>query len=101
MGNRKICSTGRNHLLTISNILAVVSFIAIIGSITTWINALNTSGGYGYESSSISGVQAFSYVIDSLLCLVGSFVLRGFSFIVKAAVRYLDEKGEFDEKENA
>lgn len=62
---------------------------------------MNTYGGYGYESSSISGVQAFGYVIDSLLCLVGSFVLRGFSFIVKAAVCYLDEKGEFDEKENA
>lgn len=59
---------------------------------------MNTSGGYGYESSSISSVQAFGYVIDSLLCLVSSFVLRGFSFIVKAAVRYLEEKGEFDEK---
>lgn len=96
MGNRKFVPQVGNHLGTISNILAVVSFIAIIVSIITWINALNTSGGYG--SSSISGIQAFSYVIDSLLCLVGSFVLRGFSFIVKAAVRYLDEKGEFDEK---
>lgn len=98
MGNRKFVPQVGNHLGTISNILAVVSFMAIIVSIITWINALNTSGGYGYESSSISGIQAFSYVIDSLLCLVGSFVLRGFSFIVKAAVRYLDEKGEFDEK---
>ena len=101
MGNRKFVSHVGNNLVTISNILAVVSFIAIIGSIITRINTLNTSGCYGYESSSISGVQAFGYVIDSLLCLVGSFVLRGFSFIVKAAVRYLDEKGEFDEKENA
>ena len=101
MGNRKFVSHVGNNLVTIANILAVVSFIAIIGAIITWINTLNTSGCYGYESSSISGVQAFGYVIDSLLCLVGSFVLRGFSFIVKAAVRYLDEKGEFDEKENA
>lgn len=98
MGNRKFVPQIGNHLGTISDILAVVSFIAIIGSFIAWINALNTSGGYGYESPSISGVQAFGYVIDSLLCLVGSFVLKGFSLIVKAAVRYLDEKGEFDEK---
>lgn len=100
MGNRKFVPQVGNHLGAISDALALISVIAIIASIITWINVLNTSG-YGYESSSISGVQAFGYVIDSLLCLVGSFVLRGFSFIVKAAVRYLDEKGEFDEKENA
>ena len=89
MGNRKFVPQVGDSIGTISNILAVVSFIAIIGSS---INALNTSGGYGYESSNISGVQAFGYVIDSLLCLVGSFVLRGFSFIVKAADSILMKK---------
>ena len=46
MENRKFIPQVGNHIGTISNILAVVSSIAIIVSIITWINALNTSGGF-------------------------------------------------------
>ncbi len=49
----------------------------------------------------LSGLAAFGFVIYSLEGIIASFVLKGFSYVVEASIHYLDEKGEFDEKENA
>ncbi len=67
--------------------------MALMISIFVWIFAITKDS---YSSSSMSGLQAFGYIIYSVSALVSSFALQGFTYIVKAAIRYLDEKGEFD-----
>ena len=104
MEKRKFVPQVGNHLRKIANILLAISFIALIVTIFTWTYAISHSGGYSsmYErSSSLSGLAAFGFVIYSLEGIIASFVLKGFSYVVEASIHYLDEKGEFDEKENA
>ena len=104
MGNRKFVPQVGKHLDTIANILLAVSCLALIATIITWTYTISQSDGYSslYErSSSLSGLSAFGFVIYSLEGIIASFVLKGFSYVVEASIHYLDEKGEFDEKENA
>lgn len=98
MGNRKFVPKIGRYLENIAETITVLSFVALMVSIFTWIFAITKDS---YSSSGLSGLQAFGYIIYSVSALVSSFALQGFTYIVKAAVRYLDEKGEFDEKENA
>lgn len=93
-----------NHLRKIANILLAISFIALIVTIFTCTYAISHSSGYSsmYErSSSLSGLEAFSFVIFSLEGIIASFVLKGFSYVVNASIHYLEKEGEFDKKENA
>lgn len=93
-----------NQLRKIANILLAISFIALIVTIFTLTYAISHSSGYSsmYErSSSLSVLEAFSFVIFSLEGIIASFVLKGFSYVVNASIHYLDKEGEFDEKENA
>lgn len=101
MGKRKFVPQVGNHLRKIANILLAISFIALIVTIFTWTYAISHSGGYSslYErSSSLSGLEAFGFVIYSLEGIIASFVLEGFSYVVNASIHYLDKEGEFDEK---
>lgn len=98
MGKRKFTPQIGYHLGNIATILTVVSVIALLVTIITWIYTMMHSDGYSmYDRPSLSSLEAFGFVIYSLEALVASFVLRGFSYIVRAAILYLDEKGEFGE----
>ena len=103
MGKRKFVPQVGNNLRKIANILLAISFIALIVTIFTWTYAISHSSGYSsmYERSSLSGLEAFSFVIFSLEGIIASFVLKGFSYVVNASIHYLEKEGEFDEKENA
>jgi flagellar basal body-associated protein FliL len=100
MGNRKFVPQVDKHLGNIADVLAVISILALIVTFIIWFVTITSSDGYSsYERSSLSGLEAFGFIIYSMEGIIVSFVLRGFSFVVKAAIKYLDEKGEFDEKE--
>ena len=96
MGNRKFVPQIVRYLENISEALTVLSFVALAISVITWITTLNQDS---YSSSDFSGIQAFCFVIYSVFSIVLSFALQGFTYIVKAAIHYLDKEGEFDEKE--
>lgn len=96
MGNRKFVPQIGRYLENISEALTVLSFVALAISVITWITTLNQDS---YSSSGFSGIQAFCFVIYSVFSIVLSFALQGFTYIVKAAIHYLDKEGEFDEKE--
>lgn len=98
--NKSIPKVGK-HLRDIANVLGVLSMIALWITIIVWINALTHSTDvYGsFEHNALSGLQAFGYILYSLEAMIASFVLRGFSYVVIAAISYLNEKGEFGEKE--
>lgn len=100
MENRKFVPQVGKHLGNIADALAVISILALIVTFIIWFVTITSSDGYSsYERSSLSGLEAFGFIIYSIEGIIASFVLRGFSFVVKAAIKYLDEKGEFDEKE--
>ena len=96
MENRKFVPQIGRNLENISEALTVLSFVALAISVITWITTLNQDS---YSSSDFSGIQAFCFVIYSVFSIVLSFALQGFTYIVKAAIHYLDNEGEFDEKE--
>lgn len=95
MGKRKFVPQIGKYLGNIAEILTVLSFAALIVSIFVWIYALQENS---HGSDDTSGLQAFSFVVYSIFSLVSSFALQGFTYIVKAAIHYLDKEGEFDEK---
>lgn len=99
MGNRKFVPQVGKHLGNIADALAVISILALIVTFIIWFVTITSDGYSSYERSSLSGLEAFGFIIYSIEGIIASFVLRGFSFVVKAAIKYLDEKGEFDEKE--
>lgn len=95
MGNRKFVPQIGRYLENIAEALTVLSFVALAVSVIIWIMTLTQDS---YSSSGFSGIQAFCFVIYSVFSIVSSFALQGFTYIVKAAIHYLEEKGEFDEK---
>ena len=96
MGKRKFVPQIGKYLGNIAETLTVLSFVALMVSIFTWIFAITKDS---YSSDSMSGLQAFSFVIYSVFSIVSSFALQGFTYIVKAAIHYLDKEGEFNEKD--
>lgn len=95
MGNRKFVPQVGKHFACCF-LLSVDSYYYNMD-----IYTISHSDGYSslYErSSSLSGLEAFGFVIYSLEGIISSFVLKGFSYVVEASIHYLDEKGEFDEK---
>ncbi len=87
-----------DYLGKFASALQVISFLALIVTIIIWVYSLTQSHSYHdiYDRADLSSIQAFGYVVDAFFTLVGAFALDGFSYIVKAAIRYLDEKGEFE-----
>lgn len=90
--NNIIPQVGR-YLRTIAEVLMAISLCALAFSLFVWMFAI-------FSMSDTSGLQAFSYVLCSISGIVSSVILLGFSYIVKAAILYLDKNGEFDNNEN-
>ena len=93
MGKSKLVPKIGKYLGCIAETLTVLSFGALIVSVFVWIYVITIDY---YSSCDMSGLQAFSFVVYSILALVSSFVLQGFTYMVKAAIHYLDKEGEFD-----
>lgn len=93
MGKNKFVPKIGKYLGNIAEILIVLSFGALIVSVFILLYAITRDG---YSSCSISGLQAFSFVVYSILALVSSYVLQGLTYVVKASIHYLDKEGEFD-----
>lgn len=81
------------YLRTIAEVLMAISLCALAFSLFVWMFAI-------FYMSDTSGLQAFSYVLCSISGTVSSVILLGFSYIVKAAILYLDKNGEFDNNDN-
>lgn len=90
--NNLIPRAGR-YIGSIAEVLMAISLCALAFSLFIWMFAI-------FSMSDTSGLQAFSYVLCSVSGLVSSVVLLGFSWVVKAAILYLDKNGEFDKEEN-
>ena len=88
--NNLIPRAGR-YLGSIAEVLMAISLCALAFSLFIWMFAI-------FSMSDTSGLQAFTYVLCSISGLVSSVVLLGFSYVVKAAIIYLDKNGEFGEK---
>ncbi len=93
--NNIIPQVGR-YLRTIAEVLMAISLCALAVSLFVWMIAISSIS----SRSDTSGLQAFSYVLCSISGIVSSVILLGFSYIVKAAILYLDKNGEFDNDEN-
>lgn len=93
MGKRKFVPKIGKYLGNIAEALIVLSFGALIVSVFVWLYVITRDY---YSSCDMSGLQAFSFVVYSILALVSSYVLQGFAYIVKAAVHYLGKEGVFD-----
>lgn len=94
--NNIIPQVGR-YLRTIAEVLMAISLCALAVSLFVWMIALLS---YIPSRPDTSRIQAFSYVLCSISGIVSSVILLGFSYIVKAAILYLDKNGEFDNEEN-
>ena len=97
MGKRKFVPKIGKYLGNIAEALIVLSFGALIVSVFVWLYVITRDY---YSSYDLSGFQAFSFVIYSILALVLSYFLKGFTYIVKATIHYLEKEGELDVEEN-
>lgn len=97
MGKKKVVPKTGKYLGSIAETLTVLSFGALIVSVFVWLYVITRDYDSPYD---MSGLQAFSFVIYSIFSLISSFALQGFTYIVKAAIHYLDKKGDFDVEVN-
>ena len=81
------------YIRSIAEALMAISLCALAISLFVWMFAI-------FSMSDTSGLQAFLYVLCSISGLVSSVILSGFSYVVEAAILYLDKNGEFDNEEN-
>ena len=93
MKEKNIIPQVGGYLRTIAEVLMAISLCALAFSLFVWMFAI-------FSMSDTSGLQAFSYILCSISGIVSSVILLGFSYIVKAAILYLEKNGEFDNEEN-